>query len=119
MPLVQCDEDSVEADTEEGIRQERRAPYLTSGSSEASCVGQSSFFAHLFSLSIITGRLLELMYGPNGVRYTSSAVILGIRDALDGWREGLPRELVAKNRWATREAGELDRSLLVVLPVQS
>lgn len=73
----------------------------------------SPYFNNLVRLSLIVALLLERIYGPSGLRFTSNGAMLEVRNKLDAWRDGLPSELVANDRWATREAGE---SVLPRLP---
>lgn len=65
------------------------------------------FFAHLYVLSLILGRLIVVMYGPMGAKNATSEQLSGVRDALDQWRDGLPQNLKATGLWPGQEAGLL------------
>lgn len=63
------------------------------------------FHAQLTNLSFIHGRVLALIYGPDGLHNADSREILRTRDALAAWKEGLPHNLQASGVWSGFEAG--------------
>lgn len=105
-PLVSAAEDGGGSDAVEPGQGLSGEPAATLDSSAEET---SPYFDNLVNLSLIVALLLERVYGPSGLRFTSSAAMLEVRDKLGAWRDGLPSELVAGDRWAAREAGECRR----------
>lgn len=65
------------------------------------------FHSQLTYLSLLFGRLLALMYGPNGIRNADNLELLHLRDTLAAWKQGLPQHLQADSVWSGLESGEL------------
>lgn len=62
--------------------------------------------AHLIYLSLLLGRLMALVYGPEGMAKTTHADLTGLRDALTTWKSNLPPTLRSGTR-CTHQAGLL------------
>lgn len=70
-------------------------------------------FDAFYDLSVLLHRLLQLMYGPSGIKNTTDASLLSLASELGAWRGALPSSLAWSGTQSSLAAGEI-RPLVVV-----
>ncbi|ODN73332.1 hypothetical protein, variant [Cryptococcus amylolentus CBS 6039] len=67
----------------------------------------NQFFEQLFTLCAILSRILDKVYGPDGVKRTKDEELIDIRDDLKKWKDSLPPASKFSGAWSSLPAGLL------------
>lgn len=101
-----CCRQAVKNGTLPIITRQRSSKLPTRDVPELTCA-----FEALYELSMLLGRLLQLLYGPSGVRETSDREVLDLRSDLRNWKKSLSGGLTFHGPDSSAEAGELGSHL--------